>query len=74
MMTDMERTMYTIKTLEGYQSMAGVPMNMDVYEAHPFVYRNRGSSETLEDYCKYVFQQEARENLIKRGRRIKMQE
>ena len=63
--------MYTIKTLEGYQSMGGVPQDMEVLEAHPFVYRNRGSSETLEDYCKYVFQQEARENLIKRDLRIK---
>ena len=35
---------------------------MEVYEAHPLVYRNRESSETLEDYCKYVFQQVAIEN------------
>lgn len=58
--------MYTTKTLEGYQSMDGI----EVHE-HPFVYRNKGSSETLEDYAKYLYQQEARENAMYRGRRIK---
>lgn len=70
MMIGTERTMYRIKTLEGYQSMGGVPLNIEVQEHH-FVYRNRGSSETLEDYAKYVYQQEARENAMNRGRRIK---
>jgi len=41
-----------------------IPINMEVYEAHPLVYRNRESSETLEDYCKYVFQQVAIENTL----------
>ena len=55
----MERAMYKTKTLEGYQSLDGI----EVYN-HPYVIRRRKSSETLEDYCKYIYMQEAREKRI----------
>ena len=56
--------MYITNTFDGLPSLDGVPLNIEVNEAHPLVYRNRGSSETLEDYCKYVFQQVAIENTL----------
>ena len=51
--------MYETKILEGYQSLDGI----EVYN-HPYVIRRKKTSETLEDYCKYIYMQEAREKRI----------
>ena len=57
MMTSMENGMYETKILEGYQSLDGI-------EVYNNIIRRRKSSETLEDYCKYLYMQEAREKRI----------